>query len=359
MAAATEVVLITGFTGFLGRRLVAELLAARPRASVVALVRAASMARARQAVAQLSPELVAAERVELVSGDLATEGLALQAPGELAGRVVEIFHLAALYDLACTAAAAAAANVDGSRRLLAFAASCPQLRRLHYVSTCYVAGTHAGRFHEDELDVGQGFLNHYDRTKFAAEKLVRDYRGPGQVTVYRPAIVVGDATHGDFDKVDGPYLVMEAMQRLPSPGLFARIGSGAAPVNLVPVDFVVRSLAYLSARPDTAGGCYHLADPQPMTAFQIQRRTMALLDRHFLLVPLPASWVAASLRWRSLSRLVGLPPEVVPYFDYRAEFDTSRCQAALAASGIRCPALADYLPVLVRAWKDRRGANLS
>jgi thioester reductase-like protein len=352
MVAPAEVMLITGFTGFLGRRLVARLLATRPQLRLVALVRAASMARAQQAVAALG----AADRVELVSGDLAADGLALQAPAALARRVVEIFHLAALYDLACSAAAATAANVDGTRHLLAFAASCPRLRRLHYVSTCYVAGTHAGHFGEGDLDVGQGFLNHYDQTKFAAEKLVRDYRGQGGVTVYRPAIVVGDATHGDFDKADGPYLVMEAMQRLPSPGVFARIGSGTAPVNLVPVDFVVSCLAYLSGLPDTAGGCYHLADPRPMTAAQIQRRTMALLHRRFLLVPLPASWVAACLRWRFLSRLIGLPAEVVPYFDYRAEFDTSRCQAALAASGIRCPQLADYLPVLVRAWQARRAA---
>ena len=49
-----------------------------------------------------------------------------------------------------------------------------------YVSTAYVAGTHEGEFTEDDLDVGQGFRNSYERSKFEAEQ-----GGAGMPTVCR------------------------------------------------------------------------------------------------------------------------------------------------------------------------------
>jgi thioester reductase-like protein len=348
-----ETFLLTGFTGFLGERLTAELLATRPEARLLALVRPASLERARARAHALD----AGSRLELVAGDLTLEGLGMDRAEGFLGRVREIYHLAALYDLTCTAAAAELANLRGTTNLLAFAARCPGLRRLHHVSTCYVAGDHQGRFGEDDLDLGQGFLNHYDRTKFQAELSVRRYPGPGATTIYRPAIVVGDSRTGAFAKPDGPYLVMEAMRRLPRRFLFTRVGTGQRPVNLVPIDFVVRGLAHLGALPETAGHCYHLADRDPLSAGELQVRLMRLLDRRFLLLPLPAGLVRRVLRCRPAARLLGLPAEVVPYFDYPAWFDTQRAQAALAGSGITCPRIADYLPTLVKAWQTRRAGT--
>lgn len=345
-----DVFLLTGFTGFLGERLTAELLATRPEARILALVRPASLDRARARAHAFN----VGARLELVAGDLTVDGLGVDRAEGMFGRIREIYHLAALYDLTCTAAAAELANVHGTTNLLAFAARCPGLRRLHHVSTCYVAGDHQGRFGEGDLDLGQGFLNHYDRTKFQAERAVRQYRGPGATTIYRPAIVVGDSRTGALAKPDGPYLVMEAMCRLPRRFLFTRVGTGQCPVNLVPIDFVARALAHLAAVPETAGQCYQLADPDPLSAGELQRHLMQLLDRRFLLLPLPTGLVRRVLRCRPAARLLGLPSEVVPYFDYQAWFDTTQTQTALAGSGITCPRLADYLPILVKAWKERR-----
>ena len=70
------------------------------------------------------------------------------------------------------------------------------LRRFSYVSTAYVAGTHDGEFSEDQLDVGQGFRNPYERSKFEAEQLVRAYRGRLPIQVFRPSIIVGERATG-------------------------------------------------------------------------------------------------------------------------------------------------------------------
>ena len=69
-------------------------------------------------------------------------------------------------------------------------------RRVHYVSTCYVSGRWQGLFEEKDLEriPQQTFNNFYEETKFLAEvevqRRMRDDKLP--VTIYRPAVVVGD-----------------------------------------------------------------------------------------------------------------------------------------------------------------------
>ena len=141
-------------------------------------------------------------------------------------------------------------NLHGTRNVVRFLAECPRLDRLHYVSTCYVSGTTTGVFHETDLDVGQSFKNHYEETKFLAEMEVA--RSGLPVTTYRPSIVVGDSRTGETGKFDGPYFTLTAMEKIPSPGVFIKIGSGLNPANVVPVDFVTEAMARLSVSPGLA-----------------------------------------------------------------------------------------------------------
>ena len=43
-------------------------------------------------------------------------------------------------------------------------------------------------------------------------------------------------------------------------------GRGSAPLNLVPIDFVVDAAVALSRDPRAAGGTFHLTDPAPFSA---------------------------------------------------------------------------------------------
>ena len=65
--------------------------------------------------------------------------------------------------------------------MLEFAELCRdrgELRRYAHISTAYVAGTHRGEFSEEQLDVGQGFRNPYEQSKFEAEQLVHAHDRP-------------------------------------------------------------------------------------------------------------------------------------------------------------------------------------
>lgn len=346
-------VFVTGFPGFIGRRLVARLAADRPRDTPFELLCEARFAfagkQACEAIAADQPDF--AGRWRIVVGDITAPalGVSSQARAGLHATVTEVWHLAALYDLACEQAAAYRVNVDGTLNVLAFCRELADLKRLHYISTCYVAGDRTGTVFEDELDVGQGFKNHYESTKCWAEKHVRAAGLP--TTIYRPAIVVGDSRTGEADKMDGPYALLQLLIRLPRWVPMMTIGSGDAPVNLVPVDWVVDAMARLSELPAAVGCTVHLADPHPMTAGDLMRRFCAELKRAPVLGAVPG-WLASGLvnnEW--LARQSRVPPQAFDYFNHSVRFDARNTARLLSGLGAPCPSLPDTLPILVR-WAN-------
>src|SRR5215218_9021959 len=200
--------LITGFPGFIGRRLVAKLLEQDPGTDVVALVEPRMLDAARAAAAE-----IAAGRIEIVAGDIADRRLGLDdaAYARLAGDVRRVYHLAAIYDLAVPIELAERVNVDGTGNVLEFCLAAEQLERLVYISTAYVAGNRQGIVYEHELVMGQQFKNHYESTKFQAEVWVRQLLDRIPTTILRPAIVVGDSRRGETQKFDGPYYLLRAI----------------------------------------------------------------------------------------------------------------------------------------------------
>jgi thioester reductase-like protein len=287
-----DALLLTGFPGFLGSALLPRLLARRHGSTAVCLVQAQHLATARGRVAELEREHPhVAERIQLVTGDITAPdlGLDLAAPAALEA-VTEVWHLAAVYDLAVPSEIARRVNVDGTAHVLDLCRSLPRLRRLQYVSTCYVSGRYAGEFTEDGLDEGQPFRNHYESTKFEAEQLVRDAMADGlPATIYRPGIVVGDSATGETLKYDGPYFVAGFLHRQPGPAVVVpKVGNpDVVRVCLVPRDYVVDAMDALSVMDRSAGRTYALTDPHPPTVRQVVDTFAQHLGKRVLWVPLP------------------------------------------------------------------------
>src|SRR5215212_3567628 len=239
----------TGFPGFIGKRLVARLLADDPELRIAALVESNMVDRARSAAA----DLAGGDRIEVLEGDIGDRklGISKQDRDRLKSETTVAFHLAAIYNLAVPLKIAQRVNVDGTGNVLEFCAGCKQLSRLNYVSTAYVAGERHGVVYEHELILGQGFKNHYESTKFQAEVWVQEMLDRVPTTIYRPAIVVGDSKTGETQKFDGPYYMLRVIsvaeqRHLPIP----QFGRAEAPFNVVPVDFVVDALMAASAQPE-------------------------------------------------------------------------------------------------------------
>ena len=200
-----------------------------------------------------------------------------------------MFHFAAAYELSVPRDIALRVNVEGTRHVLEACAGYPKLRRLHYVSTCFVSGRHPGVFRESDLDVGQTFNNFYEESKALAEREVRAAMAGGlPVTVYRPSVVVGDSRTGETQKYDGPYCVLQLLLRQPRVAVLPVPGKPLeTSFNVVPSDFVGRALAWLSTRPGAVGLTYHLADPSPMSIDRLLHVMAAATGRRVWRVPVP------------------------------------------------------------------------
>ena len=87
--------LLTGYPGFIGKRLAAKLLADRAELAIAALVEPRMMDAAAEAAA-------GEERIQLIPGDIAEPRLGMDdaAYDRLASEVSHVFHLAAIYNLA-------------------------------------------------------------------------------------------------------------------------------------------------------------------------------------------------------------------------------------------------------------------
>ena len=348
-------VLFTGFPGFIGMRLLPRILELQPEVRLECLVQEKFMGAAKTAVAALfEKHSYARDRIGLVTGDITAQGLGV-APTrarELKRSLRQAWHLAAVYDLAVARDVGRRINVEGTKNVLEFVSGAAHFERLQYVSTAYVSGTARGTFRETDLDVGQGFKNHYEETKFQAE--VEVVRSKVPATVYRPGVVVGDSRTGETAKFDGPYFVLRVMEKLPSPGVFVRIGLGFGTVNIVPVDFVVESMAALGTSPGSLGRTYHLCDPQAHSPGEIADMFAEAIGKRFVHVPVPMSVAKAFFAPKPVERFFGMPQQALDYFDDPVRHDATQATRDLGELGIECPRLADYIPKLVAFYRAHR-----
>ena len=345
-------VLLTGGTGFVGMEVLARYLERGDR-RVVLLVRAADDAAARDRVEGTLRNLFGIVRARRYSGRVEAVAAELTAPSlglrparrkELASRVTTIVHAAASVSFTLPLDEARAINVDGTRRMLDFAELASErggLDRYAHVSTAYVAGTHAGSFAEDQLDVGQEFHNSYEQSKCEAERLVHE-RASVPFTIMRPSIVVGDRRSGWTSAFNVMYWPLRAFAR----GLYSAVPANpAAPLDVVSVDYVADAIYALCEMPGGIGETYHLtAGSQASTIGEVAELASRYFDRPAPEVLTPEEFLLVISK-ASKGRQAALETSVAyfPYFAIGTTFDDARARARLDPGGILVSPLRDYL----------------
>ncbi|SEO63059.1 SDR family oxidoreductase [Amycolatopsis saalfeldensis] len=353
--------LVTGATGLIGRQFT-RLLLARPDAERVALVVRAS---SRERLSALVDGWPHAERVSLVTGDLSEPLLGVSAEDRESLRGVDhVVHLAALYDLTADDDASIKANVDGTQHVVDLAADLGA-GGLHHVSSVAVAGDHEGLFTEEMFDVGQRLVTPYHRTKFEAEKLVREqHEVPWRV--YRPAVVVGNSETGEMDKIDGPYYLFPAISRLAGLPDVPIVGPDLGDTNVVPVDYVAKALLELVTTKGLDGRAFHLVNPEPQPVVSVYNAfaraagaptiTAQLGDRVSKgivgLVKLSEHIPGFTIARDAVMERLGIPPVLLETMAFPSVFASAETRKALAGAGVDVPRLEDYAATLWRYWRE-------
>jgi thioester reductase-like protein/short-subunit dehydrogenase involved in D-alanine esterification of teichoic acids len=349
---------VTGGTGFIGRRVASQILASSQDAEVWVLVRRESLARFERLALDWG------ERVKPLVGDLTTPDLGLtdETIAEL-GAIEHVVHCAAIYDMTAGEDEQRAANVEGTRAVIALARRLDAT--LHHVSSIAVAGTYRGTYTEDDFDVAQDLPTPYHQTKFEAELLVRSAQGL-RYRVYRPAVVVGDSRTGEMDKVDGPYYffgILAKLRKLPS--FTPMVLPDAGRNNIVPVDYVVEALVALMHADGRDGQTFHLIAPKTIGLRGIYRGVAQAAGLPSLRGSLPRSTATPFLRATGRAKVLrnmavtqlGIPGEIIDVIDLAPTFTSDNAQQALRGTGITVPEFASYAPQLWRYWAEHLDPN--
>ena len=281
--------LVTGGTGFVGRRLVAAL-AARGDACRC-LVRPTS---------DLG-KLAGVPGVELVEGDLTR----VETLDGVAEGIDVAFHLAAEGHVSAVSKAAYRrfrdVNVGGTEHLLRECAKRAVGRFVHFSSTAAMGLVRKPVV--DETDEPQP-RTPYQHSKLESERAAlafcQDASGAVPVVVLRPCMIYGVGGKGEFHK----------FFRLMRKGLFPRVGLGQNLTPLVHVDDVVQG-ALKAAERGRAGEVYLLAGPRSYPLAELRRLILGAcgVRRVYWYVP---TWLMLAGAWGAelLGKLTGSAPVV-------------------------------------------------
>ena len=274
--------LLTGATGLLGNYLLRDLLLRD--VPVAVLVRPTRKQTVRQRIevalchwdAELGKSL---PRPVVLEGDIAQPDLGLDAvnlrwASEYCSAVI---HNAASLTFHSTSSEGEPwrSNIEGTRNVLDFCRNTG-IRKLHHVSTAYVAGLRQGKILETELNVGQGFSNDYESSKLQSETLVRQADFLDEPTVFRPGIIIGDSQTGLTTTYHGYYAALQLVNtivRAYRPNETGLVGGGNTRLTLsgnetkylVPVDWVSAVMAHIITHTMWHGMTYHLTPKHPVT----------------------------------------------------------------------------------------------
>lgn len=354
-------VALTGATGFLGLRLVRELLHRHRTLTVLAhagsdgaLGRITRFLELTNAPTELIAELPS--RLRIVETDLGQPrmGLATAAFERLADELDVIWHSAGNINLDDDLAKLRRVNVEGTRNVLELAAAGCRKPTIYHVGTAFVGGARRdGVIYEDELDDAHGFENGYERSKYEAEVLVHEWSGAHSrpVVVLRPSILVTDLPpHQELPEHPLQFVDQIVQTSLRSLGLAGlHLPEGNRPVvrmaghpqghlNLMPVEDAARVMVQLASRqPSGRVDTYHVVHYHDVPTTAIT----AMMEQ---LVPVKVELVENRPGDPSpMEAAADLYPGFTPYLSHRRRFDDTRVRTLLgpSLSGIRVDL--DYL----------------
>ncbi len=326
------------------------------------LVRKKAGVRVKERIPEIFPTLPGIscntfkDRIEVIEGDVCEICLGLD--GEtylrLTNTVNEVLHCAAATKFSNTADNTLIdTNVHGTEHIFWFCLS-NKPKRLHYISTAYVAGTRRGVVFEYELEKGQSFNNTYEKSKFEAERLLRQFTGKYDipVTVYRPSIIIGDS-RTDFTKsFDNIYVFAKGLYRCKNHEIRMRNrkllnsvnyrtplripGDKYSTLNLVPVDYAARAIAAVSIQEESINATFHIVNPSPPTLGELAEWMRTATGIHQLKIVSLNEFRTSPYSLYEKLFLKGTE-SFRPYMFGEPCFDSTETGKLLRGTGIECP----------------------
>ncbi len=361
---------VTGATGFLGAQLLRTMLRYYPHRNlkIYCLVRAkdeaAAMDRIRANMEKYhlwNPKMEA--YIRPVCGDLSAPRLGLCDAlwQQLCDEVEVVYHNGAILNFIYPYEYLKATNVGGTAETLRLACT-GRAKYYHYVSSYSVFDTPDNKgkhlMEDDALPHWKGFSLSYSETKWVSEKLVNIAQKRGlKAAIYRPGDITG-AANGIYEMEDMVSRMMVSMIQMQG------IPLAKYSFHMTPVDYVAKSLVYISRDSRCFGRAFHLLTPKP--------QSLTSLIRHIRACGYPVHYLPFSLWKRRLKQDEEANNAMVlleclfeagndrnnnllwHFFGKEATYDQSNVQELLFDAGILCPPVdRKLIAAYLRYFKSR------
>jgi len=280
--------IVTGATGFLGKHLVALL--EEQHCQILALGRDCQKGAALNSV---QTTFKAADNAKWHELDAVFETADI------------VFHCAALSSVWGKAESFELANVQGTRNVLT---CCEKwsIKRLVYVSSTSVYFDYQHKINIVESEsLRQNFVNHYARTKYAAEQLLLTERKNTEIVIIRPRGIIGQ----------GDTAIMPRILRIANKGFFPLINQGAAMVDLTYVKNVAYALWLAGQAIGVDGKVFNISNFEPMSVKHLLNKVLNVHNTSCRLVPVNYQFIYGVAKFYEIiaSRLSLAEPGITCY----------------------------------------------
>ena len=345
-------IFITGATGFLGSYLLKQLLDDGYHCHL--LVRCLNKATGKLRILESLDEIkgnscINPDQIHIIPGDLTQPLLGLNALDleNVIQLCDQFIHCAASVRFDLSYDEAHAVNVNGTKEFIEIAQlrkKTAQLKRVDIVSTAYIAGATQGLVKESAPLNGIRFRNTYEQTKHEAELYATEKMAELPITIFRPSIIVGEASNGKTHNFNTIYSFLKMYAR----GQWRILPANKnTPIDLVSVDYVRDAMMAIRQQPESIGGFFHLTagEGNVLSVGDIA----ALAEKHcetdkkviyqpvktWLNIILPLfTFCLYLVPIRKYQSILSVLKSYLPYTQQNPQFNDDNTQQFLAASGI-------------------------
>ena len=339
-------ILITGSTGFIGRRVTRRLYQAGRR--VIALARSQGGVPGTNRLKSLLGIPAGDNGLEMIESDLTQPGAGLGSSevARLRANVHTVIHCAGDTSFFPQITADSRAIFIDAPLALLQALRPGRLERWCQLSTAFVCGRRGGAIFESEGTVGQKFHNPYEEIKLESEIALKEFcaRFGIDLRILRPSVVIGpDSSTQGGSPSSLLYQFIRLAATLSRRGKRAQLavriqGRPSAHFNIVPIEYVSAAIEVLSEQPAAAGGTFHLVVSQPPTqAAMLQMITSRVGGNGLRLIDERREpMLGASSLENRVARMLSPYRE---YLEQDVSFDDSAARSLLGPAGITCSRL--------------------
>ncbi|MGC8928048.1 MAG: SDR family oxidoreductase [Myxococcota bacterium] len=342
-----QVLLITGFPLITARQLILHI--SKEKNSYVAmLVPKKFEASAKSFIEKNNLKT----NVRLVVGDIASMHLGFSSEEYrfLLKNVTDLYHLASIYYPNTSDSVINKVNITGTKNIIQFVKDSDKQIPLNYLSTCMVFENYSGLVPEEPVS-SPSYSCYLYKSRFIAESMIMSEQNLIW-RIFRAPMIGGDSKTGETDRLGGfyalLYLLMISDVKVPIPVPHR----GRGPLNMVPIDYLVKVLYHISTNPESTNRIFHIVDPNPLSirvAFELISKE---IGKRITLIYPPANLLNPLLKLGIAKRII---PSYVPLIEILNQFiifSHSNTDKFLKNSNIEPPQFENYLRQMISFVKN-------